>query len=134
MPAVLVLPKAPEFKSLLLFSLVVFPIYNLRSYVEYARLKKFSPWDGIMGSILVSLISLYFSLGSLKQLALYACVFALILAAVKILSRLLTPWASRFFGSVLLALGYGDVERKAVELMVLALYLVALGAALWLRW
>jgi len=131
MPALLLLPYEPVFRNLLMLSLAVFPLYNLKSYIEYAELKRFNPKPGIFASVVLSGVAIYLFKQNVELLLKYSALFLILLGAVKAVSRVLTPVALSLLGETLKGMGYEDVEKKVEELLTLVIYLLLLGAVVW---
>ncbi len=132
LPPLLLLPIEPNFRNLLLFSLAVFPIYNIKSYVGYMNTKGFNDSKpGIVMSIVTSGISIYLCQNNIKELALYILLFSLISTVVKVTVNKAPEFIVRPLKKILEGLGYKEVEEKAKELITFFLYLLLLGIVIW---
>jgi hypothetical protein len=135
LPPLLLLTEYFDFKNLLLYSLAIFPIYNLKNYVEYIRTKGFNDVKpGILISVVTSSIFICFCYQNFRNLFLYTLLFSSILTIVKLVANKATSFVkTRFIKpfEILKGLGYENVEEKVKELIIFFLYLSLLGVVVW---
>lgn len=132
LPPLLLLLVEPHFRNLLLFSLALFPIYNLKSYVEYIKNKKLGHSGfGVILSMITSGIFVYLCRNNIINLSLYIIIFSILFFGVKILVDKIPQIITSPFKRILRNLNYGDIEDKSKELMRFLIYLLLLGVVVW---
>lgn len=134
LPSLILLRIQPSFKDLLLYSLSVFPIYNIKSYIGYLRLKGLNQTKfGIILSIMTSAISIYLSIrySNIIDLCLYITTFLSLWFFAQIATKKMPQNVVKPFKMILKNIGYEDVEKKSKELIEFLIYLSLLGVVTW---
>ncbi|MHA1594744.1 MAG: hypothetical protein ACTSXX_08375 [Candidatus Baldrarchaeia archaeon] len=122
----------PVFQNLLLFVIMLFPLYNLKGYIGYLKLKKLMSIKnkvlGIIISSLISLSGLYLIIreGVVISFCYYLLIFSALIYISKVFGKYLLRiiYENKYVRYIMRLLRYNNPDEKLEELLQFCFYLI----------